>query len=200
MSIASPSLPFGDITTRLMDISEHEAAERLWYQVYVQEMGREQSGTDHSRRIVKDSLQSFATLIGAYANRQLIGTVRANLMSEGDIGYYYDLYGLDDPALRPKNRCAITTRIMVQSEYRSSNASLKLATSMFRHLKLKGVKWIMCDCNEPVLAFFMRLGFAVHKDNAKHPDYGNVYILKLNALDPKLDDPRRSLLARFSAV
>ncbi len=186
------------IAIRELIADEFSEAERLWYQVYVQEMNRTQAYTDHAVKRLRDPFQISGSILGAFSIGRLVGTVRVNYSSSTPLGYYEDLYGMrafgpDHPA-----RTAVVTRIIVSKDYRSSTIAIRLAANMFKKLCDENVRWILCDCNEGVLNFFLRLGFAVHRYDAAHPDYGPVTILKIDADDGRYRDPRRSLLARFA--
>jgi ribosomal protein S18 acetylase RimI-like enzyme len=189
-----------DQSITLCDLPRHcfPAAERLWYRVYVEEMGRAQAYTDFAQRRITDPLQTSARIIGAYADGELIGTVRANYPHEAPVGYYEDLYSLKLFGADHPQRTSVITRIMVRSDFRGSNAAIRLSSHMFYRLIADNIRWIVCDCNEGVLNFFLRLGFQVHRYDAPHPDYGPVTVLKIDADDPRYRDPRHSLLARLA--
>jgi hypothetical protein len=175
----------------------HEA-ERLWYDVYVKEMKRIQAYTDHEQMRVVDPLQASAYILGAYVDGELIGTVRANYPRYAPVGYYEEFYELDKLGADHPSRTSIITRIMVRKEFRATAASIRLSSNMFRRLVENNVRWIMCDCNAGVLNFFLRLGFQTHRCDARHPDYGEVTVLRIDADDERYRDPSTSLLARFA--
>ena len=202
-SLISAELRFGARTGYPITIEDvpperfHEA-ERLWYDVYVGEMNRTQAYTDHEQRRVVDPLQASAHILGAYVDGELIGTVRANYPRNAPVGYYEEFYELNRLGPDHPSRTSIITRIMVRKEFRATAASIRLSSNMFRRLLDNNVRWIMCDCNTGVLNFFLRLGFEVHRCDARHPDYGDVTVLRIDADDPRYRDPSTSLLARFA--
>lgn len=173
-------------------------AERLWYDVYVGEMKRTQAYTDHDKMRIVDPLQESARIIGAYVDGELIGTVRANYPRQAPVGYYEDFYELNKLGSDHPSRTSVVTRIMVRKEFRATAASIRLSSNMFKKLVEDNVRWIMCDCNTGVLNFFLRLGFEIHRCDARHPDYGEVTVLRIDADDQRYRDPSTSLLARFA--
>ncbi len=186
------------IGIRRLREDEFIAAETLWYEVYVDEMKRTQSCADHLRRRLTDSLQSSAAILGAFCGNDLVGTVRVNYPRLTSMGYLESLYELAAFGPDHPSRTAVVTRIIVARNYRSSSVSVRLAANMFKMLVAENIRWILCDCNDGVLNFFLRLGFVVHRYDAPHPDYGGVTILKIDADDRRYHDPVKSILARFA--
>jgi predicted GNAT family N-acyltransferase len=186
------------ITIEELPPERFQEAERLWYDVYVGEMNRTQAYTDHERMRIVDPLQASAHIIGAFVEGELIGTVRANYPRQGSVGYYEEFYELNKLGADHPFRTSVVTRIMVRKQYRATAASIRLSSNMFKKLVADNIRWIMCDCNAGVLDFFLRLGFQIHKCGARHPDYGEVTVLKIDADDERYRNPVTSLLARFA--
>ena len=186
------------ISLRTLSGHEFKAAEMLWYDIYVREMQREQAYTSHEIGTISDPLQAKAIIVGAFFRERLIGTVRANLPNEVDLSSYLDFYDVERLGPEASKSCAVVTRIMVRQEFRSTTASVRLSANMFRLLQKRGVRWILCDCNDPVLPFFLRLGFEIHKEGAVHPDYGTVTILKIDSSLPIYSRFKSTLLTRFA--
>jgi len=72
--------------------AEREAVYRFRYDIYVEEMGRQQQYADHTRRRVVEPFDKTGHVFGAFSHGQLIGTVRTNCARDSDLDYYTDLY------------------------------------------------------------------------------------------------------------
>ena len=181
-----------------LERSQFPLAERLWFEVYVEEMHRQQEYTDYAERRISDPLQATARIIGAFNGNELIGTVRTNYSKDMSLGYYEELYDLGSLGHNSLSESAVVTRIVVKENFRRTTSSVRLASNMFHMLAQDGVRWILCDCNDPVLDFFLRLGFEIHKKNAEHPDYGPVTVLKIDTQKTLGTNWRKSLLGRYA--
>src|SRR5688572_20182496 len=93
--------------------AERRAIYQLRYRIYVEEMRRPQKDADHAARLIVDSLDSFACLFGAWQGTECVGTVRQNLLRDGDIGAYREMYRLETLDAAEAARTSITTRLMI---------------------------------------------------------------------------------------
>src|SRR5690606_2310594 len=104
------------------DAAAREEVFRFRYDIYVREMSRPQKDADHARGRIEDRLDAFAMLLAAHdAGTGLIcGTVRTNVLCDGDIGEYGGLYRLDGLSANERRSTSITTRLMVERSKRGS--------------------------------------------------------------------------------
>jgi len=109
-----------------------ERAQRLRYEVYCQELGRRSPYADHDRRIITDHLDAAGHTFVAIEAGETIGTLRANLSSEGSIGTLEELYGMKTSRHHPK-ATGICTKFVVKKSKRGSAASMKLITAVVRY-------------------------------------------------------------------
>lgn len=170
----------GTLSTRFAaSACEREAIFRLRYQVYVEEMGRPQKDADHAARRIEDRLDARAHVVGAWRDNVLVGTVRANLLADGDVGPYRELYGLDLLSPRETQRTSVTTRMMVLPSVRRGRVAQELAVALYSFALSRGLQYDYIDCNAHLIAFFEHLGYVRHRA-ARHPEYGQVMVMRLD--------------------
>lgn len=72
-------------TNRAIDVriattpEELEAVYRFRYRVYVEEMNRQERYADHDRKRIEEPMDAENTIIGAFKDGQVVGTVRLHL-------------------------------------------------------------------------------------------------------------------------
>jgi hypothetical protein len=170
--------------------TEEEAQKvfRLRYEIYVARMNRIQPYADHLNKVVIESLDDNAQLIAAFRDSEVVGTVRLNCLIDGNLGYYEDLYRLDElEAVRKSAK--IVTKLIARSGT-GSRIGAQLVEAAYRQGLAEGVTVTRIDCNEHMLPYFKRLGM---KDIGPicHPDYGNVFLMQMDCFDlPHLEKVR----------
>jgi GNAT superfamily N-acetyltransferase len=157
---------------------------RFRYDIYVREMARPQTYADHARGRIEDPLDAFAVLLAAVDRETglVAGTVRANVLGDGDIGPYAALYGLDRLSTAERRKTSITTRLMVERTKRGSAAGTRLAAALYAHGRARGVETDYIDCNAHLVPFFERLGYRPVR-LIDHPDYGRVTLMRIDVGD-----------------
>jgi hypothetical protein len=161
-----------------------ERVYRFWYDTYVTEMRRPVKGPDHERGLLIDCLEDHSTILAAYADGEITGTVRLNTPSRGPIFYYESLYGLDRHE-HDRARTAIVTKYMVHARYRATPLAYKLACAALVECVEQQIDLAFMDCNEHLLSYFSALGFDEHIAAAHHPEFGSVRIMKYDLKNPK---------------
>jgi GNAT superfamily N-acetyltransferase len=156
---------------------------RFRYRIYVEEMGRFQQYADHAEKTVYEPLDRRGHILMAVEDSNVVGTVRVNLGSEGDLGGYAELYRLRDLGPAFANRISITTKLMVAPEYRSTPLALKLALACYKYASARGVDIDAMDCNPPLRPFFAKLGYRQIFGAIDHPEYGYVIPMFLAVRD-----------------
>ncbi|HEX6324882.1 MAG TPA: GNAT family N-acyltransferase [Vicinamibacterales bacterium] len=157
---------------------------RFRYDIYVREMGRAQKDADHARGRIEDRLDAFAVLLAARdsVTGAIAGTVRSNVLSDGDIGAYARLYGLEGLSPAERRATAMTTRLMVERGRRGTMLAVKLAVSLFARGLERSVDEDYIDCNEHLVPFFHGLGYRRLRA-IDHPEYGRVTLMRLDMRD-----------------
>ena len=73
-----------------------EEAQRLRYEVYCEELGRQSPYADHAKRTISDQLDRTGQVLVARRGDETIGTLRGNGAWEQELGVYEELYGMKD--------------------------------------------------------------------------------------------------------
>src|SRR5690349_3726660 len=113
--------------------SDVDAVFRLRYQVYVEELQRNQRYADHDQRTIAEPLDKNGNLFCAFENGSLVGTVRTNYARNGGLGEYEELYEMATacPAYHPR-QSSITTKLLVAPAYRNSSLAYRLAVATYQ--------------------------------------------------------------------
>ena len=146
-------------------------AQRLRYEVYVDELGRDSPHADHKRRIITDDLDIFAHIFIAVEDGETIGTLRGNLSAEGSVGYLEELYGM---TLSPKHPAAtaICTKFVIKRKNRGGPAAMKLIAAMVRFGLRHNVQQCYIDCIPRLLHYYWALGFRITGPEFFHRENG----------------------------
>lgn len=162
---------------------EREQVFKLRYSICVEEMGKNQHYADHKHKRLEEPLDSSAKIFAAYQNDQVIGTIRNNLAASSNLEYYSQLYKMYETVgdAHP-HYTSISTKLMIQKEFRASTLFLDLFRALYKHLLSEGIKFDFGDCDFPVTIFFKRLGYQV-VGQANHPEYGEGNIVMLDVLN-----------------
>lgn len=149
------------------------------YSIYVEEMNRPQHDANHDEKIIRDSLDPAALNLIAIEKDEVVGAFRVNLASRGSLGGYDQFYEMPrysggSPAV------SIATRFMVASRYRQSNLAVSLCVAAFEIGLINGVDYCFMDCNDHLVLFFERMGFAEYAGVRNHKEYGDVHRMRLH--------------------
>lgn len=161
---------------------EKEAVFRFRYSIYVDEMKRPQRYADHERRWITDPLDEYADILAVWQGDDVVGTVRMNPLRRNPLDEYRRLYGIENLSRHDLVGTSISTRIMLAAHVRRSPVSGKLLVAAFNHGRKLGIKYDYCDCNDPVLGFFERIGYRFIR-RVQHPEYGDVSVMQLDLED-----------------
>ena len=167
------------------------------YQVYEQEMHRDDSYSDHEQQIIKDRLDDFSYNIAAYKDGQVVAAVRHTFCKDGDPGFYRDFFELEKMGVDYPDKVSYTTRLMVEKKFRRSLAPMKVCAECFNLSIAEKIIWSFCDCNEPLIPFFERMFFEVQDRAKHHPSFGEVTVMRLDLRRKEIYDNKQSIVARF---
>jgi CRP-like cAMP-binding protein len=150
-------------------------AQRLRYEVYCGELGRQSPYADHDRKAIVDALDDCGHTFVAVEGGETIGTLRLNLASEGPLGVLEELYGMRGSPHHPR-RTGICTKFIVRRARRGGPASLKLIAAVVKYGLRNSVREGYIDCIPALLPYYKALGFTitappfVHRENGtSHP-------------------------------
>lgn len=160
---------------------------RLRYQATVEEMGLDMKHADHGMRTVIEPLDHFGHIFVAWnENGEAIGTVRINIIAEGDIGHYYDLYDVERIySEKSATRVSVTTRMVVDKRYRGTRLSLMLSQAAYGFYLENNIEYDVIDCRHRLVPFFQKLGFVEHVKSLTHPEFGSVKVSYLDVNNEK---------------
>jgi predicted GNAT family N-acyltransferase len=136
-----------------------ENAQRLRYEVYCVELGRQSPYADHQSKTIKDDLDAFGHTFVAVEDGETIGTLRTNFSTEGPLGAFEQLYGMRASKHHP-GRTAICTKFIVKRSKRGSLAFFKLMVAWLEYITTKGALECYIDCTPNLVPFYERFGFA----------------------------------------
>lgn len=162
------------------------AVRRFWYDIYVSEMGRHRNQSmhvDHERKELVNPWQLDADTFAATEDGKIIGTVQSAYLGKADCSKYIKLYGLATQPLSQLTRAAITSRLMVAEEYRSSGLAIALGLATYIKGLNDGIERSYIDCNEHLIRLYTRIGYREHLGWIQHPNYGRVYSMVIDLHD-----------------
>ena len=141
------------------------------YSIYVRELNRQKAYVDHSHRRIEEPLDRTGVIFGAYDGNSLVGTVRYN-WTDGDVGYYRDLYQMEIVGPYLNHGSTMTTRLMVSRDHRHGTVGMRLAIAAFESAYKAGSRFDFIDCYDDLKSFFEKMGYRQINKNHTHPDYG----------------------------
>ena len=158
-----------------------ESVQRLRYEVYCQELGRQSPNADHEKRIITDDLDDFAKTFVAVEAGETIGTLRGNKPADGFLGIIEELYGMKKSAHHP-DATSICTKFIVKKSKRGGPASMKLISAMVRYGLRNGVKECYIDCVPALLHYYKAIGFTIAGERFFHRENGPSYPMLIDLM------------------
>lgn len=183
---------------------EKNAVYRFRYNVYVDEMGKSLSYADHKQKMLKDDLDDSAELFMAIFNTDVIATARLN---HGDVTefnqYWRDIYKLDQWDEFPARAVTVNSRLMVAEDWRGTAILGNLVQELFRHLRIRGVRFSFLTCAPSLLEFYEQLGYRRYTDGYVDDDVGYlvpvVFVLEDAAYMKLVHSPFRRVAREYKA-
>jgi len=163
---------------------EKDALYEFRYRIYVEEMQRTQKHADHSRKRITDPLdESGVSLIAVDWEGAIVGTVRTNFASAGDLMGYESFYAMTTAGAAHPVSTSICTRLMISAAHRRSMLALRLSLAVYEYGLFRGITHNFIDCNSHLVGLFEGLGFRKHIPAAFHEEYGAVTCMRLDVRD-----------------
>ncbi len=154
-------------------------AQRLRYDVYCGELGRQSPFADHEARTIADALDDTGHTFIAVERGETIGTLRLNLAAEGPLGILEELYGMRGSPHHPR-RTGICTKFIVKRARRGSPAALKLIAAVVKYGLRNSVREGYIDCIPALLPYYKALGFRLTAPPFVHRENGNSHPMVLD--------------------
>ena len=168
--------------------AEREAAFRIRYEVYVEEMGWDSKYANHDRRMIEQPLDATGEIWIALLNGKIIGTIRINVGRSEDLGFYREVYSLDSlPASH--GAIGVLTNFVMLPAYRNLGIAMQLGRTAFSMAVHKGMRIAFLDCEHRMVRFYAWMGFEIYKADFVHPHYGPGVCMKMdveNWTDPAI--------------
>jgi len=145
-------------------------AQRLRYEVYCKELGRQSPFADHVQKIITDDLDRFGNTFVAVEGDEIIGTLRGNEAALGSLGILEELYGMNKSAHHPQASC-VCTKFVVRKSRRGGPTAFKLIAAVVRYGQQRQMKECYIDCIPSLLPYYKAMGFMpcgqrfLHREN-----------------------------------
>lgn len=175
---------------------DREAAFRLRYAVYIQELKYPQRYANVEKTIIEDPFDASAILLVAKVGHCVVGTVRSNFGDRCSFGIFHELHKISQIALLDPKHVSMTSRLVVDRQYRSGRISLLLAQHIFQIGVAHGIKVDFIDCQKGLIPFYERLGYNLSfPEPFNHPELGPRYSLRLSTEAKNLREKKSPLLS-----
>ncbi len=156
---------------------EKKAIYRFRYEIYVEEMSRQLTSSDHKEKMLYDEMDEWGTLIYVKVNSKLIGTSRINI---GQLRKFH-------PELRDTleltrfqkfysgklhQNFGLITKLMVDPVFRNSQALYLLMAKAYELSCAHNVQFTFGGCNIYLLRLYEEIGGQRFGKNFQDPGYG----------------------------
>ncbi len=158
--------------------------QRLRYSVYCGELGRSSPNADHDQKTISDGLDDFGHTFVAVVSGEAVGTLRANLSREGDLGILESLYGMTASPHHPDQTC-IFTKFIIRRSHRGGAVTMALFKAVFDYLFRQHLQECYIDCIPALLPYYKAVGFRNAGASFLHPENGPSYPMTLRAEDAR---------------
>jgi hypothetical protein len=150
-----------------------EAAFRLRYRVYVEEMGKTLGDADHRRRLLTDDLDESAVIFCATSRGgEPAATIRVNIGCRGLPPAWENWFGLKRFAGFGEEGLSFSSKLIVAPEWRSSMVLAEMLNGIYRFGLGQGIRFNFCDCAPGLVRFYERLGYRRYTRNFVDPEVG----------------------------
>lgn len=184
--------------------AEKDSIYRFRYDVNVLECGKSFPGIDHCRGTIIDEADRYGTLLAAYTAGEtpvLAGSARVIIGSEAGFGELAALYRMRAAGQCFPQQCSITSRLVVQADYRCSTVLGRLAVAAYRQGASAGVRMNYIHCRAENYRLFKKMGYRSHMPPLHDPVLGLIYPMVLLLADgahfDALSSPFRKLWKQY---
>lgn len=133
-------------------------AQRVRYDVYCGEFGRESPYADHGQKVLIDDLDVNGVSFLAFVEGTPIGTSRINLARDGELAGLPELYGMAASAHHPAKTCVIT-KYAIREPWRGGATYMRIFGAMATYLVQAAMTEIYIDCVPKLARFYATMGF-----------------------------------------
>lgn len=179
--------------------AERDAIFKLRYEIYVEEMHREQPYANHKTRTIEEPQDSTAIILGVWDNGELVGTIRANMSSDSKFEFR-EIYNFSTFEAQYPGQVALITKLMIKKDRRGGRIALNIFRETYKILREEGAEVLLIDANDHLLNTYRRLGFVAIKEKCAHPLYGMVTPMAMTMKDQAQFEAVKSPLADLCRV
>lgn len=163
------------IQVRLLEsAADHDAAARLAYKIYVEELGLLRDLADHERRMLVADDADHSQTIGAFRGDCLVGAVSLHFYPDAPFSDFYQRV-FDLPHLEticPRERFALVTRLLVVPEHRGRALTRPLVTALLKHLLARRARLVLADCQPHFISLYGSAGMRPFGEVFNYADNG----------------------------
>jgi predicted GNAT family N-acyltransferase len=162
--------------------ADRAAVARLRFEVYVEEMGRQQVHADRAMRTIHEPADNEGIVLGTFTrDGRAIGTLRLNNAMADGIPFR-ELYGWEQRARDFPGQVYLASKLIVAPEHRGTLVSLELMRAGIPQVMARGWRFCYLDANRHLIALYKKLGF-VALAQREHPMFGQVTIMEWDTYD-----------------
>ena len=158
------------VTISLAATPDHrEEVFRLRYTVLVEEMHRTPGLADHYFRRIEEPLDLFARFLVARHDRTVIGALRVNLLSEGEIEAETQAFNVRHFREAYPHGIAVSAPPLVVPGFRNSNLALRLVRMAYTMELNEGITHDFVRPEPGTESFYLELGYRPYPHPAATP-------------------------------
>lgn len=140
--------------------ADRERIYRFRYSVYVEEMGKKPGYADHQRKMLLDALDDTGYLLYIEVHGRVIATVRINIAADAPFGDRWSgIYQMDRWKEWPAQSLSMSSRLMVDQQWRGSTVLGQLLLAIYDFARQKGIQFDFCNCSPSLVEFYEQLGY-----------------------------------------
>lgn len=183
----------------ILSVKDEKELQRLYqyrYKIYIQELDRVQKWADHNLKKIQEPLDAHSDNFIAYNGNEIVGSLRYTICDRHNKSSYYDFYNLElFESFSPENNTSFVTKLMVSPKQRGL-LGLRLTIEAFKHGS-ELTNFSVLDCYEPLIPFFLKLGYRFYTDKKVHPEFGLVTPMVILTKDTEYLKKIRSPFSRY---
>ncbi|OKH52810.1 hypothetical protein NIES2101_13185 [Calothrix sp. HK-06] len=174
---------------------EREKVFKLRYEIFVGEIGYAPNYANHTQKIIQEPLDNSAKIFAGFYNGQVIATSRINLSRNSDLGYYPQIYKMQEFAgdAYPQYT-SISNYFLIKKEFRGSRIILELIQLIYKKLLSENVKFDFLDCEQYMVPLYTKLGYQ-NMGEMYHPEFGKGYLMMLDIFKNAISNPTWQLFS-----
>lgn len=152
---------------------------RLRYEVYSASKGL--GAMHHARGSIFEPLDETGHIDAVFADDEMVAVIRTNYASKSDLDDYLNRRGIDSSELED---CAVTSKMVVHSEFRASTMAARLAAAVYERLLQDHIRFSVIDIEPSLVSVYERLGYRIcGRIPYRYPEVGEAVVMVLDVRD-----------------